>query len=304
MKKNLFILLLFLASCNGKIDVLPDEKIHVSASFYPLAFFAQQVGGDYVDVESVIPTGIEPHDFEPTPEMLVQIHDSDLFVYNGVGFDPWAETMEQELINGGGYLFEASQFVDLQMRTAVEENESPVITWDPHFWLDPLRVKRIVDALNTALSELDPAHATQYAVQATAFSAQLDELHFIYEKTLEICTKKEFLVSHEAFAYLADRYGLTVFSIAGLSPHDEPSLKELEELVSFITEKEISVIYVEPLETMEFAETLSEETGAALHLLNPIEGLTEEEKAAGENYMTLMEDNLESLKLGLNCPSL
>lgn len=303
MKKILFlILLLFFTSCRGN-EVSVNEKVHVSASFYPLSFFAEQVGGDYVEIKTVIPSGIEPHDFEPTPEMLVQIYDSDLLIYNGAGFEPWGEAMGEDLSNQGIGLFNASEYVDLLAMTTDVENASSVITWDPHFWLDPLRAKRMVDALSTALSELDPSHANQYAIQAMVFNTQLDELHATYEKALASCAKKEFLVSHEAFAYLADRYELQMFSIAGLSPHDEPSLKELEELVSFISEKEISIIYVEPLETMEFAETLSEETGTALHVLNPIEGLTEEEKAAGENYLTLMKDNLESLKLGLNCPS-
>jgi zinc transport system substrate-binding protein len=303
MKKLASILLLctLLSACQptGSTN---EDRLSVVATFYPYGYFAQQVGGDLIDLTVIVPTGIEPHDYEPSPVELKAVYDADLFIYNGVAFEPWVEDLESDLSKEGITLFEASSRVELLPWEGGEEEEDQ--EYDPHFWLDPVRAGMIVNALAAQLGQLDPENASIYTSNAEVLSGELSLLNANFSAQLASCSTKEFVTSHAAFSYLANRYSLTMIPINGLSPDDEPSLKELGELSSLVKERGLTTVFTETLLNSSLAETISKETGAKLEVLNPLEGLTTEEVAAGENYLSILQKNLENLAAALGCSAL
>lgn len=319
MKKILSLLCLFtlLAGCsNAEVDT--SDKLTVVASFYPYAYFAEQLGGDLLDVKTLVPQGLEPHDYDPSPDDLKSLYNADLFVYNGAAFEPWIDDIATELTEDGVALYEAADFVELiplaeggehseeeawwfLPRASAHDTGEEHIEYDPHFWLDPVRAQTIVQTLANTLGSLDPENTLTYQNNAKVIINELARIDASFASDLQTCTQKEFVASHAAFAYVADRYGLTMVPILGISPQDEPSIKELEAISSLVKEKGLTVIYTEPLLSSSFAEAVSRETGASLLTLNPLEGLTDEEVLASENYLTVMTKNLENLKAGFAC---
>ncbi len=303
-----------LSACTGTTVGNDSEKIKVAATIYPLAFFAEQVGGDLLEVTTLVPQGLEPHDYEPAPNDLKALYDADLVIYNGAALEPWIEDMEFELMQEKVELFEATSFVELiplgeeheesfhfiPSASAHETGEEHT-EWDPHVWLDPMRSKQIVQALAANLATIDPENAETYINNAKVVMGELDKIDTSFANTLQSCTGRDFVTSHAAFAYLAERYGLTMIPISGINPHSEPSLKELGEISEQVEAKGLSVIYTETLVDSAFAQTITNETGATLMTLNPLEGLTSTEASAGENYFSILKQNFENLKVGLSC---
>lgn len=300
MKKLFSILLLssLFIGCTGNGGEVQAEKLQVAASIYPLAFFAEQIGGDLVDVTALVPQGLEPHDYEPSPNDLKSVYNADLVVFNGANLEPWMEDLELELAEDSVELFEAATYVEL-IPLSDEENSE----WDPHLWLDPIRAKMIVESLANTMAGLNSENAETYQNNAKVLMAELDKLNedFMMELALMSCSAREFVTAHEAFAYLAERYGLTMIPISGINPQDEPSIKELEEISKVVDEHGLTTIYIETLVSSAYAETISEETGATLMVLNPLEGLTAADVAAGENYFSIMRRNFGNLKAGFVC---
>ncbi len=313
MKKPfLFLALsLLLISCSKSEEITTETShLQVVASIYPLAFFAQEIGGEHVDITQIVPSGLEPHDYEPTTDQLKKVYDTDLFIFNGAGLEPWANNLEFELSQEDVAFFEATHYVDLIPGGEETEDSSLVPDasahseaegWDPHVWLDPVRAKMIVQSMVILFAQLDSEHAQAYQSNAQVLIEELEALDTLYSTQLSACASTELVTSHAAFGYLASRYGLTMIPINGISPENEASLKDLEEIFRLVEEHDISTIYTETLVDASFAETISEETGAQLLTLNPLEGLTESDSASGKNYLTVMEDNLRNLVQGLSC---
>lgn len=321
--KKIFSLLLvsaLLAGCTGGLSEEPgSEKLEVAASIYPWAFFAEQIGGDLVEVDTLVPVGLEPHDYDPSPDDLRSLYDADLFIYNGAALEPWASDITFELRDGDVQLFAASDHVQLLplvegVEDEHEEEEQsfvPVASahetgeshteYDPHIWLDPVNVSIVVQSMANTFSSLDSENADVYQANAKVLMSELDEMNEGFLSDLQTCTEREFVTSHAAFAYLANRYGLTMIPISGISPQDEPTIKELEAISKTVEERGITTIYTETLINASLAETIGNETGAQILVLNPLEGLTSEDVAAGENYFTIFKKNLENLKAGLFC---
>lgn len=289
-KKSAILLLgLSLAGCSLSAPPSPEgSAIPVAATFYPWAYFLQQVGADRVRVTSVVPNGVEPHDFEPGPGDIAAIRSARLLVSNGAGLDEWAG----KAANG------ASDPSPIHIR--VSDATGPG-TQDPHFWLDPIRVQAVVTRMEQALADFDPAHAVEYRRNAESVRGRLSALDAAYRSGLADCRLHEAVTSHAAFGYLAERYGFTQVPVAGVSPENEPSIVRLREITDLVRSKGIKVIFFETLVSPKLAETLAGETGATPAVFNPLEGLTEEEQAQGKDYFTVMRENLENLRRGLEC---
>lgn len=294
----------------AKPETLASPKLSVSASFYPLAYLAKEVGGDKVTVTSVIPNGIEPHDFEPTPQNVIALRSAKIFIYNGNGLDAWAERLRSELEEAGVTVIPASQAVTalpvVQDSIAIgsatsTEPETSVSPFDPHIWLDPIRARQISELIRDAYINRDPANAEYYRQQAMALANKLNSIHNDYEKTLANCASRTIVVSHDAFHYPAVRYNLNLYAIAGLSPDAEPSIKHLSDLTKVINEQKISTVFFETLANANLANTLAKETGVTTAVLNPIEGLTADDLAANRDYESIMRDNLQALSTALIC---
>jgi zinc transport system substrate-binding protein len=265
-----------LAACGGD----PDDPgaTHVVAGFYPLAFAAEQLRGVDVEVTNLTPAGAEPHDLELTPREVEEILGADLVLYLGEGFQP---AVEEAVESGEAPALDALDGLELR-------------DGDPHVWLDPALFAQVVDRIAVELGD-------EGAMGSRHLATQLDELDQIYEAGLADCERRELVTTHDAFGYLADRYGLEVIPITGLSPEAEPSPQDLEKVVDLVEDRGVTTVFTETLLSPEVGETVAREAGATTAVLNPLEGLTEDELARGEDYFSVMETNLEALREGLGC---
>ena len=250
----------------------------VVASFYPLAFAAEEIADGRVDVRNLTPPGAEPHDLEVSPKDVAAIHDANLVLLLGHGFQPQLE----DAAGAGPNVLRLLDTHGLDIHA----------NGDPHVWLDPLRYAKIVTRIGRALGN---------GQAASAFVARLRALDAEYRDGLASCERHDIVTSHEAFAYLAERYGLHQIAITGLSPEAEPQPGDLARVVSLARERGVTTIYFETLVSPRIAETVARETGAKTAVLDPIEGLTKDEISHGENYFTRMRANLRALQGGLGC---
>jgi zinc transport system substrate-binding protein len=299
---GLFLLLpLLLASCGGGgAGGSEDEGVKVVASFYPLAFVGERVGGNEVDVKSLTPAGVEPHDLELSSSQIMELLDADLVLYVGQGFQPAVEdALEQADVPSydalqGQDLMEGAE--DEHGHEEEEEADEDEHASDPHVWLDPSILAGIGREVAARLADLDPAHASAFESNASAFEDELIELDNAYVRGLEECSRREFVVSHEAFGYLAARYDLEQIGVAGIDPEAEPSPQRLAEVARFVADHDVRVIFFEELASPDLAQTLARETGAEVDVLSPLE--TQPESGG---YIDEMERNLERLRSALDC---
>jgi|SRR3989344_2609064 len=281
-----------------------DTTIKVTTSFYPLAEFAKQVGGDRVEVVNITPAGSESHDFEPTPKDVAALFSSKVFIFNGAGFDPWAEKLKPDLEQKGVRTIDMSEYVDLiasEEKHEDEENNEEAEELDPHFWLDPVLAKKEVGVIRDAFVRVDPSNNSEYTNNAERYIEQLSTLDDKYKNGLASCEIRDAVASHAAFGYLAERYNINVISIAGISPEEEPSPKRMAEIAQLAKQKNIKHIFFETLVSPKLSETIAREIGAETLVFNPLEGLTNEEIATGEDYISVMEKNLVNLRTALIC---
>jgi zinc transport system substrate-binding protein len=293
---GLLAVALLLSGC-GSTSSSAEEGTSVVASFYPLAEAASRVGGDLVSVQNLTPPGVEPHDLELAPDDIEAMANADVIVYLGGGFQPAVEDA----------LAEAEHAVTVDALNAVPTNAAPAseadegLTVDPHVWLDPARYEEIVRSVSAALSEADSANEATYAANAEAYIGQIAALDEKFRVGLSDCERTTIVTSHEAFGYLADAYGLTQVGILGLSPEAEPDPRRLAELRDLVEREGVTTIFAEELVSPKVAETLASEAGVRVAVLNPIESLTDAQEKAGEDYLSLMRENLDTLRRALDC---
>jgi zinc transport system substrate-binding protein len=270
-----------LSACGGANDERfgpGSAQETVVAAFYPLAFAASEIGGASVDVENLTPPGAEPHDLEVSPQDVAEIRDADLVLLLGRGFQPQLE--------------DAAGNADNVVRLLDTPSLDVHSNGDPHVWLDPVRYSLMVSRIGQELGK-----------QAVAgeLKRRLTDLDNEFRVGLAHCERHEIVTSHEAFAYLAERYGLEQVAITGLSPEAEPEPGQLQKIIDLVRADGVTTIFFETLVSPRIAETVARETGATTAVLNPIEGLTAEEAAKGEDYFSLMRENLAALRAGLGC---
>ncbi|HXV34940.1 MAG TPA: metal ABC transporter substrate-binding protein [Gaiellaceae bacterium] len=270
---------LLAAGCGGGASG-SSGRPEVVAGFYPLAFAAGEVGGDGVEVVNLTPVGAEPHDVELSPQDVERIRSADLVLSVGGGFQP---ALEEAAAGAAGTV------VDVLDAVEVREEDGSV---DPHVWLDPVRFAQVVERIGAELGGEAPAR--QLASQLRALDGE-------YHEGLADCERRELVTAHDAFGYLGDRYGLEVIPIAGLAPEVEPTPRDLEEIAALVADRGVTTVFVETLLSPEIGETVAREAGVETAVLNPLEGLTEEELDRGENYFSVMRSNLEALRAGLGC---
>lgn len=265
-----------------------SHTVQIAVSFFPLYDFAKHVGGSKVDVITIVPIGIEPHDWEPTADQILILQSSDLFVYNGAGIDNWANKVETRL------KLNASEGLPL-----VSDDQG---NHDPHTWLDPVLAKRQVELIRNGLIKADPVNTDYYIQNAQSYILQLESLDAKIKSGLSTCTKTDFIAFHNAFSYFSNRYGLHQHSLLGQDPEGEIQPQTLGDLINFAKRYDIHVIYSEDLIDPRNAQVIADEipNGKVL-VLSPIEGIDEEDQLQGLGYIEKMEQNLENLKEGLDC---
>jgi zinc transport system substrate-binding protein len=305
-----------LAGCLGP----PDAD--VLATFYPITFLVGSVTGDTVRVAQILGPGTEPHDWEPSVRDVSRIASADLVFAQGRDFEPWLERIVGNLGDRAPrtvHLAEAlGPLPDVEDRDhghadehegghdthdGHEEDEHDRGDVDPHTWLDPVLMARKVVAVQSALSATYPEHADRFRANAASVSARLTTLHESFETRLADCETRHVVVQHNAFGYLAARYGFEVHSATGLNPEAEPSAQTIARIIDLTRQHDITVVFTETLANPQVMNTIARETGAQVRVLSPLEARSSEETQAGLDYVGLMERNLDELATAMRCTS-
>lgn len=271
------------------------RKLQVTASFYPLYYFASVIGGSHASVQNVTPAGAEPHDFEPSSLDIARIERGDLLILNG-SLEAWGDKVASELqgmkvrvvISGQGLFSEH----------VVEEGQSAP---DPHIWLSPPLAKKEAENILQGFLAVDAQNRSDYESNGRQLEHDLDGLDAAYRAGLAHCRQTDLVTSHAAFGYLAKAYGLTQVPIAGLSPDSEPSARELADIATLAKQKQIHYIFFESLVSPRLSQTIADEVGAKIMVLDPLEGLTGDQIKQGKTYFTIMQENLANLETALEC---
>lgn len=216
---------------------------------------------------------------------MADLERSDVFIFNGGGLEAWAERVEDSLNRKGVIVVNTGKGIAKDS--------------DPHIWLSPIRAKQQAERIYDALIKADPGNADYYTKNFKLLEAKFDDLDKKYRDTLSKATSRNIITTHAAFAYLCEDYGLNQVPITGVSPGSEPSPRRMAEIIKFIKENNIKYVFFEPLTSPKLADSIARETGIEKLVLDPVEGLTEEQKARNDDYFSIMERNLMSLKKAL-----
>jgi zinc transport system substrate-binding protein len=279
------------------------DKFDVVASFYPMAFLAEQIGGEYVNVTNLTEPGQEPHDLEISARQTAQLQESDAVLYLK-GLQPAVDDAVAQS--------EIKTKIDAASLTSLEEHGDEVgghaaehddheheelSGKDPHVWLDPVKYAEIAKGVGAAFEKADPDHASTYKTNTEAVVEKLGALNDQYENGLKNTKTKVFITTHAAFGYLAERYGLVEEAISGLDPESEPSGARVRELEKMAKADGVTTVFYETLVSDKTAKTIAADAGLRTDVLDPIEGITE--KSRGKDYFSVQEANLKALQTAL-----
>jgi zinc transport system substrate-binding protein len=286
----LLICTLALSGCSGgQQSQASTDQAAVVASFYPLQFATEQIGGGHVAVTSLTKPGAEPHDIELTPQDVGKVSKASLVIFEKGLQGAVDDAVESQAGDRG---FDVSPAANLDLRLASG-------TTDPHFWLDPQRYSDVAKVISTRLSSVDPVNSADYEKNAKAFEGKLNKLSQEYTAGLANCRRRDIVTSHSAFTYLARRFGMKQIAINGLSSDQEPKAAALATVSTYARAHGVTTIYAETLVSPAIAATVARESGARLATLDPIEGLTRQ--SAGKDYFEVMRSNLKALRAGQGC---
>lgn len=269
----------------------------VLTTFYPLTFLAQEIAGDAIRVESIVPSGVEPHDYEPTPDDIKKVHDAKLLIIQGAGFEGWLETARTQAPEAR--IVTATSGLDL--RANADEAEADEIPQDPHAWLDPILYGEMAKNVERALADAYPNHADAFATRLADLTANLTQLDRAFEAGLATCEVRVVITNHAAFGYMAARYNFTMIGLSGLDPESEPTPEAIREAIDAARQHNVTVIFFEELVSPRVAEAVAREVGATTRVLSPVEGIPEDEIAQGRSYFSVMRENIDALRAGMRC---
>ncbi|PEJ53834.1 adhesin [Bacillus sp. AFS002410] len=292
-----------LSACNKdtKQQSTKDKnKLTIYTTIYPLQDFAEKIGGKYVDVHSIYPTGVDTHDFEPTSKQIVKIANSDLFVYNGAGMEPFADKIKDALKNNNVASLEATKNIELIKSNEEEVHEEDQHDVDPHVWLDPSRAKIEAENIKDELIKLMPKNKEYFEANYDKIDGQFDELDSELRNLVLHSKRKDIVVSHAAYGYLEQHYGIKQIPITGLSPSQEPSQKELKNVVDFVNKHHVKYILFETFATPKVASVVKDETHAEILRLNHLATISEDDVKNHKDYFDLMQENVDTLDKALN----
>ncbi len=276
-----------------------NGKLKVMTTFYPVYDFTKNIVGDEGTVDLLIGAGSEPHEYELSAKGRAMIQDSDVFVYENENMETWVPNLLKSMKDKKTKVIDATKGMvllpGLEEEHEHEGGEEHHHEYDPHLWLSPHRAMKMVESIRDQLVAVYPDKKKTFEKNAQAYLKKLQALDQAYQDGLKDAKQKNFVTQHTAFRYLATDYGLNQVGIAGISPEAEPSPARLAELTKYIKENEIRYIYFEENASEKIAKTLATETGVVLEVLNPLESLTKEEMDKGDNYISVMKENLQAL---------
>ncbi len=331
------ILALFTAACNENSTLSPtgesdnSEVLSVYTTVYPLTYFTERIGGELINVESIYPAGANEHTFDPTQKDMMALADADLFFYIGLGLEGFVNNAKKTLANENVTMVATADSVsdaelavseghkehsdeegteheeeghDANEEDTEHEEESHDAhdhgEVDPHLWISPQISIKLATSIKNSLVEKDPNNESIYTENFNTLVTELEKLDADFTAMADASNNKIFFVSHAAFGYLAGTYGLEQVAVSGLNSQDEPSQKELTELVEFAKEQNIKTILFEQNVSSNLSKVIQKEIGAEAKTIHNLGVLTKEDIDNKENYFTLMEKNLATLKEALH----
>lgn len=316
-------LVLFLAACGKSEEKAQntDEKVQIYTTVYPLQYFAERIGGESVHVSSIYPAGANEHTFEPTQKDMMALADADLFFYIGLGLEGFVENAKKTLADEEVNMIATVDAIsDEQLEEAAHEEEEATSTdshdhehesessedhsheghdhgdIDPHVWMSPKISQSLALSIKDSLVEISPEQQETFEKNYDELVSELQQLDADFEEMAHNAPNKTFFVSHSAFGYIANTYGLEQLAVAGLNSQDEPSQKELTKLIDLAEEKNIEYILFEQNVSSKLTEVIQKEIGAESLVLHNLGVLSKEDIQNKETYFTLMNKNLETLR--------
>lgn len=292
---GLFVLVLGACGQKTSQDSKEAKGMKIVTSFYPIYAMVKEISGDLNDVR-MIQSRAGIHSYEPSANDIAAIYDADVFVYHSHTLESWAGSLDPSLQNSKVKVIEASDGMTLERVPGLEDMEAgdgidEKTLYDPHTWLDPEKVAEEVQIIADKLSELDNANKDTYQKNAQSYSNKAHDLTNKYKPIFEKASQKTFVTQHTAFSYLAKRFGLNQLGIAGISPDQEPSPRQLSEIQDFVKTYKVKTIFTESNLSSKVADTLVKSTGVSLKTLNPLEADPQNEKS----YLDNLEENLTIL---------
>lgn len=316
-------MILFLVACgneetstNETAENNGEDKLRVYTTIYPFQYFTERVGGEYISVENIVPPGSDAHTVEIKTQEMMQLAEGDAFIYSGIGLEPFANAVIDAVKDEKVQVVKATEnvdFIDTKENPPAEEEDvagnehnnevkedgqdehGSETDVDPHVWLDPSRSITIAENIKNALVQLDPENKGAFEENFSVLKRDLEVLDADFKEMTANAKNKTFIVSHSAYGYWDDTYGLKQIGISGLSPTDEPSQSDLVEIIDLVKENELKYIYFEPNLTNKIAEMVQNETGIQTLMLYNLESLTKENIESGEDYLSIMKRNIEAL---------
>ncbi|MEV6752200.1 metal ABC transporter substrate-binding protein [Streptomyces sp. NPDC051214] len=298
-------------SSSSAADKNGDGKLSVTASFYPMQYLAQEIGGDHVSVDTLTKPGVEPHDLELSPRQTATLGESDVILYlkgiqpavddaigqSGVENTVDAATLTKLEKHGTGVGHDHGHEGEEHAEEEHGHDEEGEAGADPHVWLDPVKYAEVAQGVGKALEKADPDHAAAYKKNTKALVERLNGLNAQFESGLMNTKSTTFITTHSAFGYLAERYGLDQEGISGIDPESDPSPARIKELQDIAKEDKVSTVFFETLASDRTAKTLANDAGLKTAVLDPLEGITD--KSKGDDYIEVMESNLGALEKAL-----
>ncbi len=306
-------LILVGSACQRQEQVPAADKLKVVTTLFPLYDFARNVGRGKVEVNLLLPPGVEPHSFEPKPNDIVRVNKANVFIYTNKFMEPWAtdilrgvgrsDLLVVDSSTGATFLPAGEQRGGAGERVGEHREEhrhAPGM--DPHIWLSIPNAEKMVDNIAAGLASRDPGNRDFYQGNAEAYKSELKRLDQKFKEGLSACKTRMFLHGgHYAFGYLADRYGLSYISAYAVSADAEPTPGRLVELINLMKSHSLRFIFTEELISPRTAQIIAEETGATILKLHGVHNVSREDMERGATYLSLMELNLENLRKGLQC---
>ena len=274
----------------------PSGKLQVVASFYPMYDFAKNVGGDRVDVTSLIPAGVDPHDYEPTPSDIKTLDSAKLFILNGVIEDVWEPKLIAGLDNNNLTIVDTSKGFQL-----IASQDADVPGNDPHIWLDPVLAEKQVAAIKDAFIQADPTGKDYYTNNADLYIKKLAVLDSEFRSLMPTCKNKNIIITHATLAYFCKEYGCNQIPVEGVNAEGEPTPQVVAAIEKQALEKNITVVFVENFYSPQIAQAVANDIHGKVAVFNSLHGLTAEQQAQGENYLTQMQENVATIKSNLDC---
>ena len=287
----IFISIFSFAGCGKNTD--SENGLVIYASLYPYYDFASKIGGNKVTVYNLVQPGEEPHEFEPTTKQMAEINDNaDILILNGAGLESWSSGLTQNVLS--------KTLVAATNAFKIEITSEGVSQIDPHIWLSIRNAKIIMNDIKERLQSIDNENAGYYETNYQKYAILLDGLNSEYIKAVENFTSTTFVVSHKAFGYISSEYSLTQLALSGLDSEGEADPATIASVIDYINENNIKTVFYHEFINSAIAAAVVNETEASLSVLNTLEGLTIEQINAGEDYLSIMAQNLIELKAALN----